>query len=171
MSHYPIDSLGKFIQRVSEIRQSWGLPKHKELWFRGESKDYGETILRPELYRPVSAAFSLKPIWKLLKIENDLYDEFRRNAVVRSDEKTSEGDWDWDSYFLMQHHNGPTRLLDWSDGALMALHFALRNKVDDSQEARVYVLEAYRLNEQLKQLSEIRLLQQEWKSYVAKHPS
>jgi len=72
-----------------------------------------------------------------LKIENDLYDEFRRNAVVRSDEKTSEEDWDWDSYFLMQHHNGPTRLLDWSDGALMALHFALRNKADDAHDARV----------------------------------
>jgi hypothetical protein len=106
-----------------------------------------------------------------LKIENDLYDEFRRNAVVRSDEKTSEEDWDWDSYFLMQHHNGPTRLLDWSDGALMALHFALRNKADDAHDARVYVLEAYRFNEQLRQLPDIKVLQQEWKSFVAKHPS
>jgi hypothetical protein len=48
----PVNSLGAFIDRVNEIRKSWGLPKHKELWFRGD----------------------------------------------------------------------PTRLLDWSDGALMALH-------------------------------------------------
>lgn len=165
-----VESIGQFMDRVSAIRQSWGLAKHKELWFRGESIDYGETILRPELYRP-ERNVSLKPIWKLLKIENDLYDEFQRNAVERSDEKTSEEDWDWDSYFLMQHHNGPTRLLDWSDGALMALHFALRNKKDDSQSARVYVLESYRLSEYLKSLPDIKLLEQDWKSYVAKHPS
>jgi hypothetical protein len=48
----PVNSLGAFIDRVDEIRKSRGLPKHKELWFRGESRDYGDTILRPELYRP-----------------------------------------------------------------------------------------------------------------------
>ena len=136
------------MDRVSDLRRLWNLPKHKELWFRGESVDYGETTLRPELYRP-EPGFSLKPIWKLLEIENDLYEEFQRNADVRSDEKTSGEDWDWDSYFLMQHHNGPTRLLDWSDGALMALHFSLRNKADDKHNARIYVLESYRLSEKL----------------------
>src|SRR5260370_33341611 len=80
-------------------------------------------------------------------------------------------DWDWDTYFLMQHHNGPTRLLDWSDGALMALHFALRNKADDSYDARVYVLESYRLSEQLKQLPDVKIVEENWKTYAAKHPS
>jgi hypothetical protein len=121
-SEEPVNSLGEFTDRVSKIRQSWELAKHKELWFRGESRDYGDTILRPELYRPPNVGVPIKPIWKLLNIENDLYEEFQRNAVERSNEKTSDKDWDWDSYFLMQHHNGPTRLLDWSDGALMALH-------------------------------------------------
>ena len=144
-----VTSLGAFIERVSTLRSAWGLPKHKELWFRGEGRDYAETTLRPELYRPAKNGTSLKPIWKLVNIENDLHDEFQRNALVRSDEKSSEDDWDWDSYFLMQHHNGPTRLLDWSDGALMALHFALRNSKDD-HKARVFVLEPYRLNETLK---------------------
>jgi len=168
----PVESLGKFIHRVSKLREKWGLPRHKELWFRGESTDYGETILRPELYRPAPGKdVSLKPIWKLLQIENDLYDEFQRNAVERSHEKTSEEDWDWDSYFLMQHHNGPTRLLDWSDGALMALHFALRNKPDDSHAAHVYVLEPYRLMDKLKELPDVKLLKEDWKKFVEKHPS
>ena len=167
----PVESLGEFTDRVSELRESWWqLAEHKELWFRGESIDYGSTILRPELYRPATGK-ALKPIWKLLSIENDLYDEFRRTAVERADEKTSEEDWDWDSYFLMQHHNGLTRLLDWSDGALMALHFALRNKADDQQDARVYVLESYRLSEQIKELPEIKLVEETWKTLVATHPS
>src|SRR5947209_20451172 len=95
-----VASLGAFINRVSKLREWWGLPKHKELWFRGESRDYGETILRPELYRPASSGAPLKSIRKLLEIENDLFEEFQRSAVERSDEKTSEEDWDWDSYFL-----------------------------------------------------------------------
>jgi hypothetical protein len=164
-----VDSLGKFIDSVSELRKAWGLPKHKELWFRGEAKDYGETTLRPELYRPTEEGKLLKPISKLLSIENDLYEEFQRNAVEHAD--TTDDDWDWDSYFLMQHHEGPTRLLDWSDGALMALHFALRNKRYDDKDARVYVLEVYRLNEQLKQLPDVKIAQDAWKDYAAKHPS
>jgi hypothetical protein len=167
----PVVSLGEFTRRVSEFRKSWGLAKHKELWFRGESRDHKDTMLRPELYRPASATVSLKPIRKLLAIENDLHEEFKRVAVERYSEPTSEDEWDWDSYFLMQHHSGPTRLLDWSDGGLMALHFALRNKKDDESPARVYVLEPYRLSDFLKSLSDIKLFEQAWKAYVAKHPS
>lgn len=140
----PVSSLSEFVQRVALIRQqfhdSWNLPGHKELWFRGESRDYGDTILRPELYRPAQGV-PLRPISRLLAIENDLYEEFRRIAVELAHEKTSDEDWYWDSYLLMQHHGAPTRLLDWSDGGLMALHFALRKKSDDSHDARVYVLD------------------------------
>lgn len=115
-NEYPkAESLGAFTKCVSDLRSIWGPPKHKELWFRGEAKDYGDTVLRPELYRPVKHK-ALKPISKLLSIEEDLYDEFRRNAV---EYVQNSDDWDWDSYFLMQHHECPTRLLDWSDGALL----------------------------------------------------
>ena len=170
-SEKPIDCLGKFIHRVSSFRKMWGLPKHRELWFRGEGRDYVDTKLRPELYRPAEPTVPLKPIWKLLSIENDLHDEFQRNAVELSDEKMSDDDWAWDSYFLMQHHEGPTRLLDWSDGALMALHFALRKKQNDSKDACVYVLEPYRLLDQLNQLPDAKIAKEAWKNYVAKHPS
>jgi len=166
-----VGSLGEFIKCVSDIRKAWGLPKHKELWFRGEAKDYGKTALRPELYRPAGEGVELKPIWKLLSIENDLHDEFMRNAAEHVDYANSD-DWVWDSYLLMQHHEGPTRLLDWSDGALMAMHFALRDKkYDDKEDSRVYVLEPYLLNEQLKQLPDTKLAADAWKAYVAKHPA
>lgn len=112
----PVMTFGDFIHCVSEMRKAWGLPKYKELWFRGESKDFEDTILRSELYRPArddkGKLFPLEPISKLLAIENDLHDELMSNAVEH--EKECSEDWDWGSYFLMQHHEGPMRLVGWS---------------------------------------------------------
>jgi hypothetical protein len=103
---------------------------------------------------------------ELLKIENTLYEDFRRCAVQVCNKRVSEDDWDWDSYFSMQHHNAPT------DGALMALHFAVRQKAkDDASDALVYVMESYRLLDKLKALRDRELTKDKWKEYVAKHPS
>jgi hypothetical protein len=164
-----ISSLGRFMERVGELRQFWDVPEGKELWFRGEQRTH-DTILRPQLYRPPKSR-SLKPVPELLKIENNLYDDFQRCAVQLCNEKTPEDDWDWDSYFLMQHHHAPTRLLDWSDGALMALHFATQDKTkDDSHDPIVYVMEPYRLLDKLKALPETEVTKAQWKAYVEKHP-
>lgn len=114
----------------------------------------------------------MKSVPELLDIENDLYEDFRRCAIQLREEKISDDDWDWDSYFLMQHHNAPARLLDWSDGALMALHFAVRNKTDDDREDPIiYVLEPYRLLDKLKALPDTEIAKQQWKDYVEKNPS
>lgn len=170
----PIASLGAFIDRVSDLRKLWKLSPEKELWFRGESKDYHETSLRPELYRPgmgkAGKVEPLKPIPDLLSIEYELCEEFQRCAVELCNEKTSDEEWDWDFYFLTQHHGGPTRLLDWSDGALNALHFALRDKNHDDDDARVYVLEPYRLMDELEALPDRSAIMQCWKSFIDKHP-
>jgi hypothetical protein len=45
----------------------------------------------------------------------------------------------------MQHSGAPTRLLDWTEGALIALYFAVRNKFEDS-DAAVWVLDPWELN-------------------------
>jgi len=34
----PVMALGDFIHCVSEMRKAWGLPKHKELWFRARAR-------------------------------------------------------------------------------------------------------------------------------------
>ncbi len=35
-----IETLGGFVNRVSQIREEWGIDKHKELWFRGEGEKH-----------------------------------------------------------------------------------------------------------------------------------
>ncbi len=167
MQDEKVKSLGDFTARVREIRESWKVSDHEELWFRGESKKRS-TALRPKLYRPREKK-ALGPIPRLLEIENRLYNEFQRCGVQLCDQQPGEAEWDWDWYFLMQHHGGATRLLDWSDGALIALHFALRNKNgDDTEDAFVYIVEPVRLQDHLKWLEEVKTTRRRWKAYVKK---
>jgi hypothetical protein len=75
-----VESLGDFVSRVSQCRKDWRISDGKELWFRGESRQY-ETRLRPELYRPRQDSITyedlpLKPVSELLEIEDDLYEDF-----------------------------------------------------------------------------------------------
>ena len=171
MADVKVDSLSKFIEEIDGIRRTWRIPEHKELWFRGEVREY-ETFLRPVLFRPKDN-LPLKPISELLEIENVLYEQFQRCAVQLCNEKSSDEEWPWNSYFLMQHHGGPTRLLDWSDGALMALHFAVRKvgPEDDGSDGIVYVLEPDRLREEIYSQPENEVTKENWKKYVAANPS
>lgn len=169
----PVQSLSGFMERVQELRDSWPRREHKELWFRGESYGYQKlgTFLHPVLYRPKKDT-PLKPIDDLLTKEAELYDDFMRCAVQISDGKAEGKDWDWDAYFLMRHHSAPTRLLDWSDGALIALHFAVQRREDyDEDAAVVYVLEPDLLKAQLEALTGTADNKAAWKKYVANHPT
>jgi hypothetical protein len=170
MSVDKVTSLSEYVDRVRSIRQFWGLPEYQELWFRCEDRKY-QPALRPKLYRPPQTR-AMKPIPDLLKIEHDLYDDFQRCGSQLADDEVEDEDWDW--YFLMQHHGATTRLFDWSDGGLIALHFAVwprENKGNYPSDAFVYVLEPYRLVEKLKALPELDSTKQQWKAFVEKRPS
>ena len=182
MSDGKVESLSGFVDRVGEIRKEWERPAHKDIWFRGESQKYrdGEkkTFLRPELYRTMVGPEGycvddvLKQTQELLNIESDLYEHFKRCAVQLSDKTTEDRYWEWDSYFLMQHHGAPTRLLDWSDGSQVALHFAVRRgSVEDCHDAIVYVLDPDKLKEIIELLPEYRSIEENWCRYINKHRS
>src|SRR5215469_11389173 len=162
-----ISSLGRLLDYVHDVRENlWRLGDKKELWFRGESQDHGNTLLRPELYRPREPN-ALRPVDDLLNIESELYEEFQRCGDQFRSEALDRKYWEWDSYFLLQHHGGATRLLDWSDGALMALHFAVRNPRDDETgDAFLYILEPDRLNQRLKALHADTGIEEKWREYV-----
>jgi hypothetical protein len=126
MSSQIIQSIEDFLQAVRADSSSWEPREPK--WFRGEPKS--DTPLLPTLYRD-----------GLAKFENPLLQMFRSRAsgyhdVVPDVEKTDQ----W--LFLARHAGLPTRLLDWTEGALIGLHFALKNV-----EPVVWMLNPLALNE------------------------
>ena len=119
-------TIEEFITAVRTDSSSWDQKEPK--WFRGEPSS--ATPLLPTLYREGLAAF-----------ENPLLQMFQSRAsgyhdVVPDVEKTDQ----W--LFLARHAGLPTRLLDWTEAALIALHFALRHP-----EPVIWMLNPLALNE------------------------
>jgi hypothetical protein len=95
-----VTTLGRFMDYVHEFRNLWQIADDEELWFRGESKDYPDSLLRPELYRPRLPGRPIQQIDVLLDIENRLYEEFQCCAEQFRSELLDPEYWDWDSYFF-----------------------------------------------------------------------
>ena len=62
-----------------------------------------------------------------------MLDEFKRKAVGFIS-KQPRNDFEW--LFIMQHYGAPTRLLDWSTNALVALYFALQKNVPEKPKSQ-----------------------------------
>jgi hypothetical protein len=166
-----VKSLGRYLAEVAKIRKGWKIQKHLELWFRAEDLRHKTTRLQPGVCRQRDSGLR-KSVDKLLEIENDLYEEFRRCATQLSASDANAIDDEWDSYFLMQHHGAPTRLLDWTDGALIALHFAVNHKrVPPESGSVIYVLDPYWLLDLLREHPDRKDAEKRWKEYAKKHPS
>jgi len=125
-----INSVVSFIEAVTQGTSEWD-PRTSP-WFRGEP-GLTETPLLPSLYRPTSSGGRL--------IENRIVQSFRRMGPAFSHYSTPDKKATDEWLFLMQHLRVPTRLLDWTEGALIGLYFAL-----DCEEPVVWVLDPDRLN-------------------------
>lgn len=140
-----VTSIPAFLDVVEECRTKW-FTKEKTWgpWFRGQSYDWP---LQPTLYR--YSRFT-RPV---REIEDELRQEFAVRAPSFGTERP-QNSWEW--YFLMQHCGAPTRLLDWTESALIALYFAVKGKVDASaSDAVVWILEPWKLNELAVGLEEV----------------
>ena len=120
-----IKSIEQFIEAIRDGSSGW----HDEepRWFRGEPSC--NTPLMPTLYRGGP------------RRENESLQMFRARGAGYSNSVPHRDHTDqW--LFLAQHVGLPTRLLDWSEGALIGLHFAL--KADDPV---VWMLNPLELND------------------------
>lgn len=135
---HTVSSIPEFLGIVESCTKEW-FTKEKTWgpWFRGQTNS--NWSLRPSIYRYPPRARSIRMI----------EDEIRQEFIVRAPSLSSErpqNSWEW--YFLMQHSGAPTRLLDWTESALIALFFAVRGKIStDKDDAAVWILEPWRLNE------------------------
>ncbi len=93
-------------------------------WFRGHTD--AQWKLAPNLYRVRYPKRGIRII----------EDEIRQEFMMRAPGLTDRGplnSWEW--YFTMQHFGAPTRLLDWTEGVLIALYFAVRDSRGESDAA------------------------------------
>jgi hypothetical protein len=133
------NNVSRFMELVAEITASWFKDDAFGPWFRGHQR--GHWQLCPKLYRDYGGYAGVRE----RHIEDEVREEFMVRAPTLSESRVAGADeWEW--YFLMQHFGTPTRLLDWTEGAMLALYFAVRDN-PGSYESAVWVLDAFALNE------------------------
>jgi hypothetical protein len=149
------DSFAGFHSVVSQLRDRWRIEDERkakkrgdknfepsQFWYRGVSRANYE--LKPKLYR--KSGFEAVRKYPRNKSNGDeIRRGFKSSAMqLMSEPHLPEDEKGW--YFLMQHYGTPTRLLDWTDGALLALYFAIR-ELRKPRDAAVWVLDPSWLNE------------------------
>lgn len=148
------DSLLKFLSVVTELRDNWRAEDEvearrrrekpfepRQYWYRGVSK--ANYDLKPKLYRK-SGFEAVRKYARIKANEDEITRAFKSSATqLMTEAHLPSDDKGW--YFLMQHYGAPTRLLDWTDGALLALYFAVR-ELQKPRDAAVWILDPTWLN-------------------------
>ena len=101
-------------------------------WFRGQANS--EWTLIPGIARNS----------QLVTSESTLITRFKQNATMYLVDGIPKDEWDW--IFLMQHYRAPTRLLDWSESPLVALYFALVDKLQEDSDGALWCMDPIALN-------------------------
>lgn len=126
-----VKSLQEYLDAINRIENEF---EYEKIWFRGiADESYG---LEPSLYRKTD-----NPI-----IEKQLLNRFKTRSLPFIDDKGEKNYWEW--LFIMQHYGVPTRLLDWSESALLGLAFAViyREEKHEDKDAAVWCLDPIKLN-------------------------
>lgn len=125
-----VESLSEYIEKVGDIKSVAEINGNKaDLLFRGQRQDH---TLLPKLAR-LNLNGDIKYVEKLM------LDEFRRACVPLAEYQPEDN---WDLLALAQHHGLPTRLLDWTYSALIALWFAVNREPESDKYGVVWILNA-----------------------------
>ena len=153
---YVTNSLAAFHSVVTELRDQWRKDEQNQAkkredksdfepnqyWYRGVSNANYE--LKPKLYRK-SGFEAVRKYPRSKPNEDEIRRGFKTSALqLMAEPRIPDDEKGW--YFLMQHYGAPTRLLDWTDGALLALYFAVR-ELRKPRDAAVWVLDPSWLND------------------------
>ncbi len=109
---FKVNSIHGFIRQIKAVASQWDA--RTTPWFRGEP-NVVDTPLLPRVFRTDQPGRKLDENW--------IVQSFRRMAPAYVETPDTRETDQW--LFLMQHLRVPTRLLDWTEGALIALYFAL----------------------------------------------
>ncbi|QGY80800.1 FRG domain-containing protein [Sphingorhabdus lacus] len=122
-----VRSLSDLIEFLKE-----DLPKGQPTWYRGQRDASWD--LQPNITRHGG-----------VDAERALFKRFKQNAFSHVPSRPAT-EWEW--LFIMQHHGLPTRLLDWTESALVGLYFALDgdSPVDPKCAAALWAMDPIGLN-------------------------
>ena len=123
-----ITSLSEYFAYIKDLSKEKNV-----LWFRGHSSEAYK--LAPSIYRaPYNASK-----------ESEFMSLFKAKGIKFFPNKADYFEW----LFIMQHYGTPTRLLDWSESAIVALSFATqyRSHENKDSDAVVWCLDPFKINE------------------------
>lgn len=119
-----IENLSDLLTRLKD-----DLSPDTTYWYRGHGISTWKLL--PALARDPSK----------LNYEADLIAKFQQSATLLLQSRPNS-EWEW--LTIMQHHAVPTRLLDWTEGPLVGLFFAVEKHDDES--GALWVLNPTELN-------------------------
>lgn len=142
-----VNSLAEFVQQINDFG-NLKINKGQKFWYRGHaSKDFK---LIPTIYREILDLRYERPECvirpkQINALERGIDLSFARQGVGFLTKKGIPNT-DMNRYFLKQHYKIKTRLLDWTESALVALYFALVDGSQKEKDASVYILLPFKLN-------------------------